>query len=123
MVDFEEREAEAERLANETVVDEDGFTVVKAKGATYGNGATVKSFAGPKVATGAFSMHKQNQGVHKKKKKLPEEKLDFYRFQWRQKKQKEITDFREKKKKDMQTIEAMRKSKTFKKIGSKSWRN
>ena len=59
---------------------------------------------------------KEDKSVHKKRKKLPMEKMDFYRFQWRAKKHKEITDARERKKKDMHTVDKMRKDKKFKTI-------
>ena len=119
MLDFEEREAEEARKAAETVVDEDGFTVVKASGTvTRGEGHAFQSFKAGNVDTGAFGMGKESEAKKKKGKKQPLQKVDFYKFQRTAQKHKEITDARVKKRKDLETVQEMRKSKKFKMIAN-----
>eukprot|EP00398_MALV-I-01_sp_L67-1_P000548 gene548-443_t len=116
MLDFEEREAEAARKAAETTVDEDGFTIVKSGAVTRGDGHAFQSFKAGDVATGALSMGKDSAAKKKKGKKQPLQKVDFYKFQRTAKAHKEITDHRAKKRKDMETVQEMRKNKKFKVI-------
>merc|ERR1711990_679585 len=89
--------AEAEKNADLPEVDDDGFTIVRAGGGTEGE-HTIKAFRRTGISTGAFDLGLDVDEKKEKKKRVPTVKDDFYRFQWREKKEAEIPAYRDNKK-------------------------
>merc|ERR1719487_555333 len=106
--------SEAAKNEDTPEVDEDGFTIVKAAGGTEGN-HTIKSFRQRGINTGAFDLGK-DEFETKKNKRMPKEKEDFYRFQFRAKRAEEVKSHRETRKRDLASVADLTKTKKFKSI-------
>merc|ERR1719473_1143943 len=116
MENFEQKESEEARKAAEPEVDEDGFTKVKGsvtRGEGPGGGVWVKSFRAPKIATGSFEIGGGQEQVKQKKNKRGVEE-DFYKFQHRMKRVKDLHDMRAETAKDHEEVLSMKKKRKFK---------
>lgn len=124
MASYDERQQEKKRIAQETAVDEDGFTKVVSGITRTADGLTVRGARMNSVTTGAFAeavygskeslTGDSSAGAQGKKKKKSKEMLDFYKFQQREQRRSELIDHRKRHSEDVETVKLMRKSKRFK---------
>jgi len=122
MAGYDQRQEEKRRQAQETQVDDDGFTKVVSGITRTADGVTIRGARRASLQTGAFSENikdsndalvRSNAGGGKKTKKA-KEMPDFYKFQQREKRRDEIMDHRKRHASDVETVRMMKKSKRFK---------
>jgi hypothetical protein len=116
MASYDEREDARIREQRESAVDEDGFVKVVSGITRTEDGAVVHSAKRPSLKTGVFnepivgmldpSLH--GDARHRKKKQ-GKEKLDFYRFQLRERRRDEVITFRKRKAEDAEKLDAKTK--------------
>lgn len=116
MAGYDQREAEKAKAEKENAVDDDGFTKVVSGITRTADGMTMRSAKRLRPETGTFGQsvndESQLQGDGKKKKKR--ERLDFYRFQLREKRRQDVADHRKRALEDQKKMEQMRKARRFK---------
>lgn len=119
LANFDREEAEKKRLARQSaVVDDDGFTKVVSGTSRTADGFAIRAAARPALKTGAFSepltiigeQGKQSERLGRNsKKKKNKEMPDFYRFQMREQRHREIVDHRKRKVEDEEKVYRLKK--------------
>lgn len=105
LLEFQEREVEAENEVQELreIVDEDGFTLV------VGKQSKTKS----EILGVTKSIDDLRNGEELKQKADDKQKLDFYRFQVRERKKQEMSELLSKFKDDQERVKQMRQKRKF----------
>lgn len=121
MAAYDARCAESAKKAREEAVDDDGFTKVVSGITRTEDGTTIRAAKRPGLSVGAFSepvaggAQEADAAQSKSKKKGKNSvKLDFYRFQQRERKRDEVIDHRKRKAEDVEKVDRMRKAFKFK---------
>lgn len=121
MAAYDARCAESAKKAREEAVDDDGFTKVVSGITRTDDGTSIRMAKRPGLSTGTFSEPVAGGAPdtvlsksQKKKKARNSVKLDFYRFQQRERKRDEVIDHRKRKADDTEKVDRMRKAFKFK---------